>query len=190
MSETTESGAPGGKPGRYQRTTGGLIGSMIVLLVVVLGFVIFRGAFRDTPEYRPDDIDYLSLITSVQQLGLEPVYPPELPDGWTTKDASFEPGDRPVIDLVFATDDDHTAGVHQEDISEQDLLDAYVGEEASENDDTLTTPVGTWTGWDDTDGDHAWTTEVGDDTVLVYSSGSAEELSELVESLTTEKLTP
>ena len=32
------------KPGRYNRSTGGLIGSMIVLVVVVLGIVVFRGA--------------------------------------------------------------------------------------------------------------------------------------------------
>lgn len=186
MSEETQTG----KPGRYQRSFGGLIGSMIVLVLIVFGIIAFRGAFRDNPEYQPPDIDYREMVVSIQQLGLEPVYPASLPTGWTVKDASFDSGSRPAVDMVFSTDDERTAGVHQEDVSERDLLGTYVGEGATESGETLTTPVGTWTGWDDTDSDHAWTTEVGDDTVLVYSSGDPEELTRLVESLTTRKLDP
>lgn len=192
MSEPTQTEASlPDKPGRYPRSTGGLVGSMIVLVVLVLGIVVFRGAFRDTPEYQPDHIDYLDLVTSVQQLGLEPLYPPELPDGWYVKDASFTPGDRPVLDLVFATDDDHTAGLHQEDASERDLLTTYVGSGATEDPDgELTTDLATWTAWTDTDGDHAFTAEHGDDTVLVYSSGDPDALRGLVESLTDAPLQP
>jgi hypothetical protein len=194
VGKTTESGghdgAPVGKPGRYQRSTGGLVGSMIVLVLVVLGIVIFRGAFRETPEYESPALDHLEFVASIQQLGLQPVYPAELPGGWTTKDASYRAGSRPMVDLVFTTDDEHTAGVHQEDAGERDLLVTYVGTGVTENDDALSTDLASWTGWDDTDGDHAWTAEIGDDTVLVYSSGDHDELRDLVESLTMEKLTP
>ena len=41
MSETNQSAAPSGRPGRYPRTTGGLIGSMIVLVLVVAGIEQF-----------------------------------------------------------------------------------------------------------------------------------------------------
>ncbi|MFC7494434.1 MULTISPECIES: DUF4245 family protein [unclassified Nocardioides] len=186
MSET----APTGKPGRYQRSFGGLVGSMIVLVLVVFGIIVFRGTFRDTPEYEPADIDYREMVVSIQQLGLEPVYPPELPEGWSVKDASFQSGDRPVVDMVFTTDDERTAGIHQADDSERDLLGTYVGDGVTETDQTLTTELGTWAGWEDTDDDHAWTTEIGDDTVLVYSSGDPDTLRTFVESLTTEKLEP
>jgi uncharacterized protein DUF4245 len=179
-----------GRPGRYERSFAGLIGSMIVLVLVVFGIVIFRGTFRDTPEFEPADIDYAQLVASVQEAGMQPVYAPELPDGWTVKDASYRPGERPALDVVFATDDGHTAGVHQEDISERELLDTYVGEEARESGATLTTPVGTWIGWNDTDDDHAWTTELGDETVLVFSSGDADSLRAFVQSLTTEPIAP
>lgn len=184
MSQAPETG----RPGRYERSFGGLIGSMIVLVLVVLGIVVFRGTFRDTPEFEPADVDYDQLVASVQETGMQPVYAPEVPDGWSVKDASYVPGDRPALDVVFATDDDRTAGVHQEDASEQDLLDTYVGEGATESGDTLTTPVGTWTGWEDSDDDHAWTLELGDDTVLVFSSGDPDALRSLVESLTTEPI--
>lgn len=176
------------KAGRYNRSTGGLIGAMIVLVLVVLGIVVFRGAFRETPDYQPEHIEYLDLIESVQRIGLTPLYPPELPDGWYTKDASFVPGDRPSLDLVFATDDDHTAGLHQEDTSEKGLLTTYVGGGVTEDDATLTTGAGTWTSWADTDGDHAFTTQHGQDTVLVYSSGDPDALQAFVESLTDELL--
>jgi hypothetical protein len=178
------------KPGRYNRSTGGLIGSMIVLVVAVLAIVAFRGTFRETPEYEPADIDYLELVSSVQQTGLTPLYPPELPDGWSVKDASFAPGDRPSLDLVFTTDDEHTAGLHQEDTGERELLTKYVGAGVTEDDDAeLTTDVATWTAWVDTDGDHAYTAEHGDDTVLVYSSGDPDALRTFVESLTDEPIT-
>ncbi len=179
-----------GKPGRYDRSFGGLVGSMIVLVLVVFAIVIFRGAFRDTPEYEPPDIDYVQVVTSVQQLGLKPIYPPELPEGWSVKTASFQSGDRPAFELVFTTDDERTVGVHQQDSSEGDLLDTYVGTGASETGETLTTDLGTWTGWQDTDADRAWTTELGDETVLVYSSGDPDALVTFVESLTTKPLKP
>lgn len=190
MSETSRPGRSG-TPGRYNRSFGGLIGSMIVLVLAVLAIVIFRGAFRDTPEYEPQHLDYRDLVTSVQQLGLTPVYPPEVPDGWFAKDASFDASDRPSFDLVFATADDHTAGIHQEDASARSLIATYVGDGTTQDDDDpLVTDVGSWDSWTDTDGDHAWTTELGDETVLVYSSGDAGELRTLVESLTTAKLKP
>jgi hypothetical protein len=187
VSETEQTG----RPGRYQRSFGGLIGSMIVLVIAVFAIVIIRGTFRETPEYEAPDIDYVEMVTSIQQLGLEPVYPPELPDGWSVKDASFASGSRPSVDLVLTTSDDKTAGVHQADEGERSLLSTYVGDGATENGDTLATDLGTWTGWDDSeDADHAWTTEIGDDTVLVYSSGDAGELRSFVESLTTAELDP
>lgn len=184
MSEVSETG----QPSRHQRSTGGLIGSMIVLVLVVLGIVVFRGAFRDTPDYQPDDIDYLPLVFGVQQLGHTVAYPPTIPEGWTTKATSD--ASEPAFDLVFTTADEHTAGVHQGDTPTRELIDTYVGSNAGESGETLTTPLGTWTGWRDTDADHAWTTEIGDESVLVYSSGDPDALRSLVESLTTATLTP
>jgi hypothetical protein len=181
-----------GRPGRYNRSTGGLIGSMIVLVLVVLGIVIFRGTFRDTPTYEPDHIDYLSLVTSIQQQGLEPAYPAELPDGWYVKDASFTPGDRPVLDLAMTTDDGHFAGLHQEDAAVQGLVSTLVGEDATQGDDVDIdgTVAPTWETFADPDGDSAFAAQVGDDTVLVYGSASEDELRALVESLTTDQLDP
>jgi hypothetical protein len=182
-----------GRAGRYNRSAGGLVGSMIVLVLVVIGIVIFRGTFRDTPTYEPDHVDYLALVTSIQQgAGLEPVYPASLSDGWFVKAATFTSDDRPVFDLAITTDEGHFAGLHQEDRSVDELVDTFVGTDATEGDqvqlDSSVAP--TWQTFSDPGGDHAFAAQVGDDTVLVYGSAPEDDLRTLVESLTTAQLDP
>ncbi len=181
-----------GRPGRYPRTTGGLIGSIIVLVLAVVVIVLVRGAFRETPTYEPDHIDYLALVTSVQQVGLAPAYPAELPEGWYVKDAAFTPGDRPVLDLAMTTDDGRFAGLHQEDRSVDELVGTYVGGDATEGDPVRIegTVAPEWQTFSDPGGDHAFAAELGEETVLVYGSAPVDELQGLVESLTTDKLKP
>ena len=123
-----------GRPGRYPRTTGGLLGSILVLVLAVVAIVLVRGTFRETPTYEPEHVDYLALVTSVQQAGLTPAYPAALPEGWYVKDAAFTPGDRPVLDLAMTTDDERFAGLHQEDRSVGELVGTYVGGDATEGD--------------------------------------------------------
>jgi hypothetical protein len=181
-----------GRPGRYPRTTGGLLGSIIVLVVAVVAIVLVRGMFRETPTYEPEHVDYLALVASVQQAGLTPAYPPELPEGWYVKDATFTPGDRPVLDLAMTTEDDHFAGLHQEDRSVDELVDTYVGGDAVEGDPVRISGAVApqWRTFSDPGGDHAFATELGEETLLVYGSASEAELRALVDSLTTAALTP
>lgn len=176
-----------GSPGRYNRSFGGLIGSMIVLVLVVFGIVVFRGTFRDTPEYDPEPVDYLALVTSIQVGGFSPAYPAQLPDGWIVKEATFVPGDRPVLDLAMSTDDDRFAGLHQENEDVDDLVRTYVGTDATEGEPVrLDSEVATrWQTFTDPGGDTAFAAEVGDEAVLVWGSAPAEDLQGLVESLTT-----
>lgn len=183
---------PTGRPGRYPRTTGGLMGSIIVLVLVVIGIVLFRDAFRETPTYEPEHIDYLALVTSVQETGLAPAYPEQLPQGWYVKDAAFTPGDRPVLDLAMTTADERFAGLHQEDRAADELVETYLGGGATEGDPVRIagTVAPEWETFTDTDGDYAFAAEVGGQTVLVYGSAPEAELRALVESLTTAPLKP
>jgi hypothetical protein len=165
---------------------------MIVLVLVVVGIVVFRGAFRSTPEYDPQPIDYRSLVVSIQQAGLTPAYPSELPAGWFVKDATFDTGDRPVLDLAMTTADDHFAGLHEEDEDVDELVDTYVGTDATEGDPVAidSEVASRWQTFSDPGGDHGYAAEVGGQTVLVYGSAPEAELRTLVESLTTAKLKP
>lgn len=181
-----------GRPGRYPRTVGGLLGAIVVLVLVVVAFVLVRGMFRETPTYEPEPIDYLALIASVQETGVVAVYPAELPEGWYVKDAAFTPGDRSVLDLAMTTDDERFAGLHQEDLSVGELVDTYVGGDATEGDPVRIagTVAPEWQTFSDSGGDHAFAAEVGEDVVLVYGSAPEDELRALVESLTTDQLSP
>ena len=188
MSHASETG----QPSRYQRSFGGLVGSMIVLVLVVLGIVVFRDAFRNTPEYDPEPVDYRSVVVSIQQAGVTPAYPAELPDGWYVKDVAFDAGDRPVLDLALTTADDHFAGLHEEDADVDGLVDTYVGTDATEGEAmAIDSEVAQrWRTFSDPGGDHGYAAEVGGQTLLVYGSAPEEELRTLVESLTTERLRP
>lgn len=181
-----------GAPGRYQRSTGGLVGAVIVMVVLVLLFVAFRAFFRQTPTYTAPEVDYLSTVEVLQQAGTDVVYPRDLPSGWSAKDVHVTPGARPSFDLSLTTADGSFAGLHEGYETRSSLLTTYV--------DPAPTQVGevqvdgsvaaTWTGYADDGGDHAFVAEVGSGTdahiVLVYGSADADELRDLLGRLTTE----
>ncbi|WP_193605099.1 DUF4245 family protein [Nocardioides dongkuii] len=179
-----------GRPGRYQRTTGGLLAAMLVLLLAVAAFVIFRGIFRDTPRIEPEPVEYLPLVESLQDAGREVVYPRELPEGWMVTTVVAEPGERPAWGLGILTDDGRFLGLRQQDEDLEDLLAEHVDEETTEEEplEGVGSVARTWEAYADEGGDHAYAaevrTDVGDETLLVYGSAPAEDLRTLIESLT------
>lgn len=176
-----------GQGGRYNRSFEGLIGAMIVMVLVVVGFVLYRGLFSDPPELSVDAVDYRAEVADLQANGLDVVYPATLPDGWKATRVPFEPGEKPRFGINFFTDDDDFVGLRQVEEDVDDLLEESGVEDADEA-DPLTGVGGvasTWEGWSDpNDGDHAFTAEVGGRTVLVYGDVPADELAELVGLLT------
>src|SRR5690349_20209024 len=66
---------PTGSPSRYTRSFGGLVGSMIVLVLLVGAFVLVRSQVRVDPEVHPDPVDYLGTVRLAQAAGLDVVYP-------------------------------------------------------------------------------------------------------------------
>lgn len=179
MSETSSTR---GKPGRYQRSTGGLVGAMIVTVAVVVAFVAFRAFFRDQPEVRPEPVDYLAAVAHAQDQGLRPVHPRELPAGWVATSVTSTAGDTPSWSLGLLTDEGDFVGVQQEDTSVDSLLETHVDEEVSEE-GTVATPGSVareWAAYADEGGDHAYAAELGRQTVLVYGSAPAEDLEEFL----------
>ncbi len=183
-----------GKPGRYQRTTGGLIGSLLVTVVGVGAVLAFMGFFRNETEIEPEAVDYLESVEAAQQSGLAPVYPSSLPEGWFATGVDIVPGDRPVFMIRLLTDDGRFAAVRSEDTSPLALLGAWVDEETRPADGyrvpaSVADPVATdWDGYTDEGGDTAYVAEREDDTLIVFGSAPAEDLQTLIDVLSTASL--
>ena len=199
VSETPGTGAerpapaPSGSPApRYQRSTGGLVGALLVTVLVILGFVGFRALNRDQPNVEPTRVDYLAAVSAAQGANIDVVYPPALPRGWMATSVDFVPGERgnrPAWGIGMLTDGGHFVGVHQEDASLDDLLHTYVDENPTEG-PRLTVDgsvARTWRSFSDSGGDHAYAAAVGHDNVLVYGSAGTDDLRRIVDELTTAK---
>ncbi|WP_122816602.1 DUF4245 family protein [Nocardioides pantholopis] len=176
-----------GRPGRYQTSIRGLIGAMVVLLLAVAGFVVFREVTRDNPEFEVEPVEYLGAVADQQRAGRTVVYPASLPKGWVVTSITYTPGDRPGWGMGILTDDGTFAGLRQQEESLVQLLDVYVDEETTETEPiTVTGSVAPrWEGYADEGGDHAYAAELGEETVLVFGSASQADLEELIEELTT-----
>ncbi len=182
MSTTSE-----GRPGKYQRSAGGLVAALIVTVVGVGGLLWLLGLFRSDLEVSQETVDYLSIVGEAQDSGLEPVYPESLAEDWHATAYDVTVGDSPVFELRMLTDDEKFVAVHQESAPASDLVREYVDEEATAIDIySLSGSVAeAWQGYEDEGGDTAYAAEVGDQTVLVYGAVSPDELQDLIGRLTT-----
>lgn len=179
------------RPGRYQRSTGGLVAALAVTAVAVVGIIGLMSLFRDEPEVEVESVDYLEIVGLAQEAGLHPVYPAEVPDGWRATKAEVLPDDRPDFDLGFLTDDDEFVGVLWSDEDVDDLLRERVDDSDVETTEQFTVAGSVaeeWQGYEDPGGDLAYAAEVKGRTVLVYGSASEDDFAAVVAALTTARL--
>jgi len=178
-----------GTPGRYQRTTNGLIGSIIVVVLFVIGVVVFRSVFRSDLEVEPEPVDYLETVAAVQSADRRPAYPPALPAGWiTTNVEASAVGEEPSFYLAVLTDDGRFIGLRQADESVEDLLEEHVDSDTDDHGraELESAVARTWEEFTDDGGDRAYAAEVGGENLLVYGSAPEEDLRAFVGLLVTE----
>jgi len=177
------------RPGRYPRTTNGLIGAILITVVAVVGAVAFLSLFRDEPDVEVEPVDYLEVVGLAQDADLRPVYPAELPSGWVATKAEVLPDDEPDFDLGLLTDDEDFVGVVWTDEDLDDLLAERVDDEDVETTERFSVSGSVakeWQGYADPGGDLAYAAEVtGGRVVLVYGSASEDDMAQVVGSLTT-----
>lgn len=164
---------------------------MIVLVLAVLAYWVVQNVLHDQPDGAPVAADYLSTVEDVQGAGIDVVYPRTLPKGWiASHEPEFTPGDRPVWSVPILTDDGRFVGIQQEDARLSDMLHVALPRGARQGEDVrIDSQVGeSWSSWSSGNGDHAFATEAGDDTLLVYGSAPVEDLKRLIGVLTTDKV--
>ena len=105
MSESQEPGATGvptaagGEGGpSYSRSSGGLIGAMVVTVLAVLAFAAFRATTRDNAPTPIQTVDYAATVrvarADKQLLVMAPV---QLPAGWKATSATYTNGPNPAL---------------------------------------------------------------------------------------------
>ncbi len=170
------------QPGRYQRSTSGLIGAMVVLLLVVAGFVAFRAINRNDasrPVATVPTDQVRAVTTAAREAGMSAWLPTPVPAGWRITSISFVPGERPTWHVGMLTKDDQYVGIEERTESVPTLVATYVDKEAvAGTDEDLSGR--TWATWTDSGGDFAMTTTQGPTTYLIGGSATPDEVRSVV----------
>lgn len=171
--------------GRYQRSTSGLVGALIVTLVVIGAFVAFRALNRERLEIKPEAVDYLGSVRYIEEAGDSVAYPPTLPKGWICTTAHYTPGRDPEWDLGTLTASGKFVGLREEDASVDELVRSLVDENAAEGAPVrLDSPIAPeWRTFTDPGGDYAVVVERDDETLIVYGSAGEQEIRDFAASL-------
>ena len=174
------------RPGRYQRSPSGLVAALIITVLAVSAFVVFRAINRNDLQVRPEKVDYLATVRVLQEDGAEPVYPASLPDGWIPTSVDLQPGLQLSWGIGIVVDDEDYVGVRQSSDSLDSMLETYVNEQPIEGDPaTVESEVASrWRTFSDDGGDRAYAAEVAGQTVLVYGSAPDADLRTVIASLT------
>jgi hypothetical protein len=170
------------QPGRYQRSTGGLIGAMVVAVALVVGFALLRDLGRTDVETEVKAVDYQKVLqVGGDQLDFTPLAPPALPEGWKATSARLTP--TPARwHLGVLTDEGRYVGLEQSRSSEQNLVERYVDREAVAG-GRVTIAGETWRTWTDEGGDTALSRVEDGVTVVVVGTPDQDVLVDYVETL-------
>ena len=178
---------PTGRPGRYQRSAGGLIAALLTTAVVIGALIWLMGLFRHDTNIGPDQVDLRSTVADFQEAGLTPVYPRSVPDGWTVTAAEV-PEDQGGFEVRMLTDDEKFVGIVVAKGSSTFELLHHVGEEEPTEDAPYASAGSVareWAAYSD-DADHAYVAHLpGQKLVVVYGDAPASDLEGIVDELTT-----
>lgn len=167
MSRVVENDPVSGQAGRYQRSPAGMVGAMIVLVLVVVGFVVFRDANRSDPQAPVRAVDYArDADYAREQASFDLVAPPSLPDGWRATTVEYVPGPDDRWHLGMLTGQDRYVGLEQSGDSVETMVKSHVDAEAREG-DPVQVDGAPWSTYSDDGGDLALVRRTGGTTTLV-----------------------
>ena len=149
----SESPSPAG--GRYQRSTGGLVGAMVVTVLAVLAVAALRSCTTDREPTPVRAVDYSAMMRAGRADDkLQVLAPPRLPAGWRATSAAYDTGSEPTWHLGLLTDKGTYIGVEEALGGVEDLVEEHVDPAAEQGED-VTIAGETWQSWRDAEGDYA-----------------------------------
>src|SRR4051794_15582891 len=153
MGVMSQTRSPGG--GRYTRSTGGLVGAMIVTVVAVVAFWGLNALKTDHDTTPVRAVDYTAMMRAGRaDHKLLVMAPPSLPDGWKATSATYETGTTPSWHLGMLTDTGKYVGVEEALGGVKDLVEEHVDEDAVQGKDVRIDGQ-TYQTWTDAGGDYA-----------------------------------
>jgi len=177
-----ENGTVSGQAARYQRSAAGMIGAMLILIAVIVGFVVIRDLNRSPPQSPVEAVDYQqSLAFAREQATFKVLAPETLPTGWEATTVEFT-ADPSRWHLGLLTDQDRYVGLEQAQASVRSMVTTYVAGDATPGAD-VSIDGQTWRAWSDPGGDAALVRTTDRVTTLVVGTADQEVLVGFVESL-------
>jgi hypothetical protein len=153
MGRMSQTRSPEG--GRYQRSTGGLVGAMLVTVVLVAAFAGLTALKTDHPDTPVRAVDYQTMVKGGRADGkLLVMAPTSLPTGWTATSADYTTGSDPTWHLGVLTDRQKYVGVEEAEGGVDDLVEQHVDADAVQGKD-VTIGGRRYQTWTDSDGDYA-----------------------------------
>lgn len=152
---------------RYQRSAGGMVGAMVVLLAIVLLWVAVKAVAFDRPATPVRTVDYAQSVPAARAAAdFDLVAPPRLPQGWQATTVRYTPGSDAHWHLGVLTDDSRYVGLEQADEPVRSMLAEHVDEE-TERGDPVDVGGASWATYTDSGGDLALVRRAGRTTTLV-----------------------
>ena len=153
--------------GRYQRSAGGMVGAMAVLVVLLVAWVVVQSLVKDQPDSAVRPVDYAKVVPPAREAAkFDLVAPASLPKGWQATSVSFQDASPQHWHLGVLTDDDRYVGLEQGQRSLASMVEEYVDKDAHRG-PAVDVDGQSWRTYTDTGGDLALVRRDGGATTLV-----------------------
>ena len=169
-----------------------MVGAMVVLVAVVVGFVVFRDANRSDPADPVRAVDYSrDADFAREQASFDLVAPPSLPEGWRATTVEYVPGPHDRWHLGMLTGQDRYVGLEQSGDSVDTMLETakvgprdYLIDATTDEGEPVLVDGVRWSTYTDSGGDLALVRRAAGTTTLVVGHEVPEsDLTDFVASL-------
>lgn len=144
------------RPGRRPpQTFGAMTGALVFLVLVVLGWALFRALTSDHKSTPVRTVDWAAWVKAGRAEQALALYaPPELPAGWRATSVDYVGGNQPQWHLGMLTDRGKYVGIEESRLTTRKLVEQYIDPNAVRGKDVEVDGT-TWQTWSDSGGDHA-----------------------------------